>query len=384
MNPKALLVIGPEPPPITGMELVTQALIAELRRVGIPYVRVDTADPTDELGNRGRWTMRNVAFALRHLATAVRKSRDDDLGAIYVPIAQEFPALLRDIAFLLVGRTARLPVIVHLHGGTFATFYASRARPVRFLLKATVGKAALGIVLTERLRPALECVLPSERVSVVPNGIEVPDDINRRLPMGNVIHVLFLSSLFRWKGPFTFIRAFALAHEKRPDIRGTVAGDWPTEDIRLDALNLARELGVEKQLAFTGAVDGVVKIDLFRRANVFCFASLVPEGQPLVILEAMAAQLPVIAPAWPGIADTVVDGETGLLVAEATPGSLAEKLLYLVDRPEERHRLGVAARERYERLYTQRQFGDRIVEVLRPFLQGADVETSPAREKAVG
>jgi glycosyltransferase involved in cell wall biosynthesis len=366
---RTLLVIGPEPPPATGMELATQALLAELGRIGIPYVRVDTADAMDVLGNRGKWTTHNISLALQHVANAAVKSFSRDVGAVYVPIAQEFPGLVRDMAFLLAARVARVPAIVHLQGGAFGDFYASRSSIVRSLLSSTVGRASMGIVLTEHLRPALECVLPPERVSVVSNGIDVMNGIDNRLGSDESIHVLFLSSLFRWKGPQLFIEAFAQAHRQRPVLRGTVAGSWPTDHVRDETLRLAADLGVVKQLAFPGAVDEEEKLLLFRSADVFCFASLVPEGQPLVILEAMGARLPVIAPAWPGIADTVIDGETALLVNEMSPEALAEGLIYLVDHQDERLRLGAAGRQRYERFFTQRAFGERMIRVLRPFLE---------------
>jgi glycosyltransferase involved in cell wall biosynthesis len=77
----------------------------------------------------------------------------------------------------------------------------------------------------------------------------------------------------------------------------------------------------------------------------------------------MAAGLPVVATAWPGIVDTVVDGETGLLLPGASADLLAEKLVYLADNPVERRGLA-----RYERLYTQRAFGERMMSILEPFV----------------
>lgn len=368
MNQKALLVIGPEPPPATGMEIATQALLAELRRADIPVVRVDTADAADELGNRGTWTWHNVSLACRHILSATRKSFRRDVGAVYLPIAQGFPGLVRDIIFLLIARAARVPAIVHLHGGAFGHFYSTRRTVTRALLRRSVGGAALGIVLTENLRPALECVLPPERVSVVSNGIDVAR-VDGRIPSDGMIRVLFLSTLHRRKGPLAFIHAFALAHENCPLLRGTVAGHWPSDETRIELLQLTSDLGVAGELAFPGAVESEEKRALFESADIFCFASLEPEGQPLVILEAMAARLPVIAPAWPGIADTVVDGETGLLVPEASPEALAEKLVELAADADRRARLGAAGRLRYEQLFTQRAFGERMIQALRPFVE---------------
>jgi glycosyltransferase involved in cell wall biosynthesis len=350
------------------MEMATQALLAQLRRAAIPYVRVDTADPLDELGNRGTWTVHNILLAFGHLLGALRKSFSRDVGAVYIPIAQEFPALVRDVAFLLIARAARRSVIVHLHGGSFGHFYASRRSITRLLLRFTIGRAAVGIVLTESLRPALECVIPPKRVSVVSNGIDVPHARDRTIRSDNTIHILFLSSLYRWKGPLVFIEAFARAHQECPFLRGTVAGDWPSDETRIQTLGLARGLGVDGMLHFPGAVAGEAKRALFESADIFCFASLVPEGQPLVILEAMGAGLPVVAPAWPGIADTVVDGATGLLVPEGSPEALADGLLQLARDSDHRLRLGAAGRRRYERFFTQDAFGVRMIQVIRPFI----------------
>jgi glycosyltransferase involved in cell wall biosynthesis len=384
MNKKALLVIGPEPPPATGMEMATRALVAELRRAAIPYARVDTADPLDELGNRGSWSVHNTRLAFSHLLSALRKSFSRKVGAVYVPIAQAFPGLVRDIGFLLIAQAARRPVIVHLHGGAFGDFYASQTSPTRLLLRLTVGRAAVGIVLTESLRPALECVLPPERVSVVSNGIDVPNAPDQRVASDNTTRVLFLSSLHRRKGPLVFIEAFARAHRECTFLRGTVAGAWPSDEIRIETLGLARDLGVEGVLSFPGSVVGETKQALFQSADIFCFASLVPEGQPLVILEAMAAGLPVVAPAWPGIADTVVDGETGLLVREASPEALASKLVGLGRNSDLRLRLGAAGRQRYEGFFTQDAFGDRMIQLIRPFVDrgGEPVRATKARETA--
>jgi glycosyltransferase involved in cell wall biosynthesis len=379
MNRKALLVIGPEPPPATGMEVATQALVAELDRASIQYIRVNTADPLDELGNRGSWTAHNIGLAVRHIFTVIRKTFGAQIGAVYLPIAQEFPGLLRDICFLLIARAARRPVIVHLHGGSFGTFYATRNAVMRGFLRWTVGNASLGIVLTESLRPALECLLPPERVAVVPNGIDRPTSSGRCRRSDETISVLFLSSLTPQKGPRVFIEAFARAHERCPSLRGTVAGPWASDAIRNEVLAIVRALQVEEVLTFPGLIEGDAKAALFESADIFCFASPMPEGQPFVILEAMAVGLPVVAPAWPGIADTVVDGKTGILVPAGSSEALANALVELARDRDLCRLLGTAGRERYERTFTRDAFGERMIQVIRPF-----IAREPRPAKATG
>jgi len=362
------------------MEIATRALLRELDFVGIGYRRVNTADPGDILGNRGRWTVHNVNAALRHAFLSARHAFARDVSVVYLPIAQGFPALFRDLTFMAIAHAARKPVIVHLHGGALREVYESQPSPVRALLRAIVGRAALGIVLTAELRPALECLLPRSRVAVVENGVDLPELEGERPDRpSRRVEVLFLSSLYRRKGVLAFVEGFGIASKHDSALRATIAGGWPDRATRTETLELVQRLGLEAEVTFVGAVEGGQKAQLFRRADIFCFPSLIVEGQPLVILEAMAAALPVVATAYPGIAATVLDAETGLLIEEPSPKAIAEKLLHLAQRPDERARLGAAARERYEMLYTQRAFGERMINVLRPFL-----EPTPVRLKALG
>jgi glycosyltransferase involved in cell wall biosynthesis len=350
------------------MELATRALLEELRHAGIRYERVDTADPDDDLANRGRLSLHNLRLAMRHAALAAWKLRRKEVAVVYVPIAQEFPALFRDMVFITIARLARRPVVLHLHGGMFRDFYSRQTPILKWMTRATVGRATVGIVLTERLRPALECVVPADRVVCVANGVSpAPAAIGR---VDDRVHVMFLSSLFPWKGTHLFIEAFARATEGRSDVIGTLAGTWPSAEVRERTLAFADSLGIRDRLTFPGVVDLDEKRRLMGTADIFCFTSLVPEGQPLVILEAMAAGLPVVAFDWPGIADTVLEGETGVLLEDRSSDAVADALRVLIEDAAERRRLGEAGRARYELLYTQEAFGRRVIGVLRPLLGG--------------
>lgn len=364
---KTLLVIGPEPPPVTGMEVATRALVDELRAAGVPLLRVDTADPDDALGNRARWTLHNVTLALRHLLAAAALAFRRDVGAVYLPITQEYPGFYRDAAFMLIARAARKPVAVHLHGGAFAGFVERETGWRKTLILETVGKARLGIVLSEALRPALECVLPRERVVSVLNGVDLaPARPAKRVDNGLVI-VFFLSTLFVQKGILHFLEAFARAWRERPELRASVAGYWPDEETRACAEALLDQLGIRDVVVFHGAVEGVRKTELFGKADLFCFPSIQTEGQPLVIIEAMASGLPVVTGDGPGMEELVVEGETGLRVP-IDPDALAAALVRLAGDPALRSAMGAAGRARYEQELTRRAFGRRMLRVLGPLI----------------
>lgn len=384
MARSSILIIGPEPPPFTGMEIATRALLDELDGAGVLYHRVNTADPHDALARRGQWTMHNITEAVGDLAGAAAVCFPRRVGAVYIPIAQEFPGLIRDMAFIVIAIVSRRPFIVHLHGGSFCTYFDSRSRIVKAILRATIGRAALGIVLTERLRPALACVLPDERIIEVHNGIDFDtESMFESDERHSHVQILFFSSLFPTKGTLVFLEALSLVRRQGIEFRATMAGTWPSEDIKSETITFAMDHGVYDFVEFTGGAYGDEKARLFAKSDIFCMPSFYPpEGQPLVIIEAMAARLPVVATAWRGIADTVVDGETGFLIPEADPVLLAEKIVALIDNVEIRRRMGEAGRVRYEKYFTRRAFGERMLRALEPYLSRNDGgSTEPGRDR---
>jgi len=365
---QTLLVIGPAPPPWTGMEVATAALLEELDRAHIPTIHVNTADPEDHPGNRGRWTLRNIVMAARHIRLVLRHLVVDTVRTVYVPISQERPAFLRDAMFMLMARGLRKRIVVHLHGGAFCDFYAREHWIMRSLIRATVGKADVGIVLSPRLRSALDCVVPRERVISVLLGVRFEPhagSLNRARRRTHKRRVLLLSNLFPSKGVGIFIEALALVHQTHGDVVGTIAGTWPTREIESEMRSMTTTLGLERWIEFTGSVAGQAKVNVLEQADIFCLPTFYPlEGTPIVIMEAMAAGLPVVTTAWRGIPDIVEDGVTGYVLPRPSPELIASRLLLLLDNEGLRISMGNAACCRYHQLFTQDAFGRRIVPVL--------------------
>jgi glycosyltransferase involved in cell wall biosynthesis len=114
---------------------------------------------------------------------------------------------------------------------------------------------------------------------------------------------------------------------------------------------------------------------MLRDADIFAFPTFYPnEAFPLVLLEAMAAGLPVISTTVGGIPDMVIDGETGLLVPPGEVSSLASALRRLVTDSGLRIRMGQAGRGRFMRHYTLEQYEANLSDLLDHYLVN---ETQP-------
>ena len=160
------------------------------------------------------------------------------------------------------------------------------------------------------------------------------------------------------KGNSSLVDAAARVVAARPGVRFVLVGEGP---LRSDLEAQVARLGLGDRFVFAG-----FQRDAARTLSAFdltVFPSLW-EGTPLTAFEALAAGKPIVATDADGLVDILADGHDAVIVPKANADALAEKIVWLIDRPEERARLSAAAYEsgqgydigafvrKMERLYT--------------------------------
>lgn len=198
--------------------------------------------------------------------------------------------------------------------------------------------------------------VPRSKVSVIHNALDasygrgvLEDRTSVRERFGlprDAPVVVFLGNLFKHKGLHRVVRALS----GLPDLPWhlAVVGDGPergTTERRL------KRWGLSDRATFLGRIPESDVETVLSAVDVLALPST-QEGMPYVILEAMASGVPVVATDVYGIPEMVVDGETGLLVQPEQGAQLRSALRRLVENRKERDRMGKAARERFERLFT--------------------------------
>ena len=159
-----------------------------------------------------------------------------------------------------------------------------------------------------------------------------------RRPSAGPLRVLTVARLVPGKGHALLLDALGLLRDQGIETATTFVGDGPERD----ALErLARELRLD--VRFAGAVGQDELRAFYEEAELFCRPPFA-EGLGVVLLEAMAAGLPVVSSLVMGVPEVVEDGETGLLVPPGRADLLAEALARLADSRELRERLGSAGR----------------------------------------
>ena len=139
-----------------------------------------------------------------------------------------------------------------------------------------------------------------------------------------------MAALSRRKGHVVLLEALASVLEQVPEARLTLAGDGAE---RAFLEGRAAELGVAHAVEFLGAVEHDRMAALYEAADVFCLPSFA-EGVPVVLMEAMAMEIPVVATEIMGVPELVEHEVSGLLVPPARPDLLADALVRLLGDPE--------------------------------------------------
>ena len=282
----------------------------------------------------------------------LRKERP---AVVYLPISQSSIGFLRDSLLMLPAWITGAHVVLHLHGGNFKAWYESRSFLMRIFVRMVLRRVSSVAVLGESLRKLFDGLIAPHRVAVVPNGIDWPavqkPARDRHKPCR--FRVLHLSTLSRLKGALVLLAAIPTVLKIRQDVEFILAGPWLNEEDRREAESFVAQHGLSEQVLFTGPVSTLEhKRSIYASADLFVFPGLQQEGQPLVVIEAMASGLPVLFTDRGCLRDTVVEGECGLEARSNDPQHLAARLLWCINHPEEVERMGRNARERFERLYT--------------------------------
>ena len=192
--------------------------------------------------------------------------------------------------------------------------------------------------------------MPSELLRVVPNGVDV--DLYRNVPEATRLALrreLGVEDAFAWLAVGRFeaakdypnmIHAFARVHQRQPGAVLLLVGKGRLQN---EAESLVRELGLGRVVRFLGVRQDVPEV--MRGADAYVMSSAW-EGMPMVLLEASAAALPVVATAVGGNHEVVRDREGGYIVPPGDPEALSGAMVRLMALPEaERRSMGERGRE---------------------------------------
>lgn len=268
-----------------------------------------------------------------------------------------------------LARLASIPYVVYTHSEDTTI----QGRLQRLALGKALRHAEGLIAVSAFTREQLVCLgIDPERVEIIHPGVEMACSAPVKpylLPDVPADRWLLLSvgRLIRRKGQDTVIRALPRLAERVPNVHYAIVGNGEAED---DLRGLAAELGVADRVTFAGAIANDALPAWYHACDVFVLPTRPSndgsevEGFGIVFLEAAAAGKPTVGGRAGGVADAILEDETGLLVDPFDVEALITALERLALEPGLAQRLGCAGQARVQREGSAQVFAERVGEVL--------------------
>lgn len=281
-----------------------------------------------------------VAAPLARLACHLQ-----DVGGIDAVLCHFGPSG-RLAAFVSEAGVLRAPIATVFHGYDLTSHL--RNKPEDYYARL-FDRGAAFLPISERFAAVLrERGCPTERIHVHHMGIDAQAlEWRPPAPPGRPMRLLSIARLVEKKGIGYGLEALAHLRKQGHDVHYTVVGDGPLRD---ELEKRAAELGVSEAFDITGWAGRDEVAHRLREADVFLTPSVTAasgdeEGIPVVLMEAMACGVPVIATRHAGIPELVRDGHSGLLVEERDAEGLAAAVSRMLADEGQRSAFSRAARE---------------------------------------
>ena len=175
-------------------------------------------------------------------------------------------------------------------------------------------------------------------VGVSPTRLTVIEPAIRPVPLDTLTEkertptLLFVGRLVRTKGVEDAIQALLLVQQRHPACQLWIIGRGPGA-YEVQLRHLVNQLGLAGSVHFLGRVDDAEKLQRMQRAHLLIHPSQ-REGWGINVIEANAMGTPAVAYRVPGLRDSIVDGETGLLSGYGRPSQLAASVCSLLEAPD--------------------------------------------------
>jgi len=199
---------------------------------------------------------------------------------------------------------------------------------IKLTSRMVIKNADSAIALTQDMKKEMQRICDRD-IAIVPNGINMADlldDSVRKDEADFGRRILFVGRLSPVKGVQYLIKAMKQIHDKIPDARLIIVGDGREREM-LEALSI--QLGIQKYVQFGGEVPHEKVLSFMQQADVFVLPSL-SEGFPMVIIEALACGLPIVASRVGGIPEIIMSETNGYLVEARDTETIANSIILLL------------------------------------------------------
>jgi phosphatidylinositol alpha-mannosyltransferase len=292
-----------------------------------------------------------LSFHLANRVAAIIEEERFDVLHFHEPLLPALP-----ITMLQASTTANV--------GTFHAFSHSNVGYYygRGILQPYLDRIHKGIAVSEPARTFFNRYFPDFPLRVIPNGIDVnvfkPGLSPIRHLRDDSVNILFVGRLEKRKGLGDLLRGYEFMKARIPQTRLIVVGDGPLRG-KVESYIARHRL---PDVVLAGYVPDSVKPRYYNSADIFCAPATGAESFGIVLLEAMASGLPIVATEVPGYMSVLEPGRDSLTVRPKGWAELGAALIILARDADLRQRMGAYGHEKARR-YAWEAVASQVIEV---------------------
>jgi glycosyltransferase involved in cell wall biosynthesis len=299
-------------------------------------------------------------FDLRVVDQLVRQVREHGFQLLHAHTPRT--AMLTSLAAFRTGT----PWVYHVHSPTSRDSTRGMVNRINQLMERYSIRSCTQLVTVSKSlrREMLRLGVPRQRLTVVPNGVPAIDPIDQISRLGSNQWRLGLIALMRpRKGVEVALEALAKLKSDAGQVELELIGGFETVGYQQQILGLIERLGLQDRVHWTGFTNDIATA--IRRLDVLVLPSLFGEGMPMVVLEALAAAVPVVATKVEGTPEVIRHGVEGLLAEPRNAVSLADQIQAMTTCRYRWQQMSSQALQRHRQNYSDRLMAQRVANLYR-------------------
>jgi glycosyltransferase involved in cell wall biosynthesis len=345
-----ILIVGKTPPPYMGPAIATQIILNSSLRDKYTLIHQQSRI-NKNLNTMGKLSVFKVFTLLWRYAQFSLKIVIYKPNVILIPISQSLGGFKKDTVFIKIAHFFKRKVIVQLRGSNFLNFYFQTNKKNQYFISNALKMCKGAIVLGNNLRYLFQPFFSEQQIFVVPNGADYPLlNEQKQTKHEEAIQLIYLGNLQPSKGILDVLQAVVDIAKDLP-VHLNVVGKWRDEETKKIAFETIKE--VKDSITFHGVLTGDAKLELLASSDILLFTPREPEGHPWVIVEALAAGLPIIATKQGAIPESVTHEWNGFLVETQNHNEIAMRINKLHSDTKLLKDMGENSRKHYENNFTE-------------------------------
>jgi glycosyltransferase involved in cell wall biosynthesis len=270
---------------------------------------------------------------------------------------------------IIAKRIFKIPCVTSIHGSDVYGLRSAFFKALNTMVIRNSDACTANSMATARIARK---VCGNENIKVLPMGVDTEcfskihdvASLKRKFKIEGPV-ILFVGRLIDWKGTAYLIKAMPEIIQRFPAAKALMIGSGPE---KAELMRLAGAIGVANHIIFIDEVPQEELVPFYSMADIFVLPSIVnengeTEGLGVVLLEAMACELPVIGSDVGGIPDIIRNGETGLLVRQKDSQDLVNQIIRLLTDEDLRKKMVRNSRNLIETQFSWEVVAERFIEI---------------------